>query len=427
MNNSFHKISMVILLIILTIGLTVLGRAAITQISGLAVAQSATQWNNVKDAALGDNLTSGILVNGSYWFDGTNWDRARGDTTNGLWVNIKATVPITINGNKTPSDAYANPTDALDSWSLLGIWNGATWDRWKSSTHGDNLTTTSGANVASFGYIFDGTNWDRARGGADNSANPTMGKLSVLSARANAAAPIWTEGYQVPLSVDLSGNLRTSASVSGTIIIAGNKTPSDAYANPTDALDTMSLLAIWNGATWDRAKSISVGGNQTSGILAIGNYVYDADGTTWRRLRDVGVDGIASNGLGAFVPYMWNGATYDRATGDATNGLKVQGTVSPPLSGTAFYAIKRDNIAGVSVNLAFGFTSKKIVVETPSTNTDEICIDWIGGTAVCPAANTAGDDRIAAGRSIILDDYAGTSISVIAASGTQTVYVRAYN
>jgi len=42
---------------------------------------------------------------------------------------------------------------------------------------------------------------------ADNAANPTT-KVPVLSARANAAEPAWTEGNVNPLSVDLEGGLR---------------------------------------------------------------------------------------------------------------------------------------------------------------------------------------------------------------------------
>jgi len=84
-------------------------RSQIQQIAGLAVAQSTIQWNNVKDGAVGDNLTQGILVSGGYFFDGVNWDR-----------------PL-------------------------------------KSTHGDNLTTSYGLNTASFLYGFDavGANWDR--------------------------------------------------------------------------------------------------------------------------------------------------------------------------------------------------------------------------------------------------------------------------
>lgn len=95
--------------------------------------------------------------------------------------------------------------------------------------------------------------------------------------------------------------------------------------------------------------------------------------------------------------------------------------------GNGFYAVKRTNITTSSVNLAFGFTSRKVAVETPITNTDDVCIDWIGGTAVCPAADTAGDDRLAPGTTLVLDDYLVASLSVIAASGTQTVSVRGWN
>ena len=45
---------------------------------------------------------------------------------------------------------------------------------------------------------------------ADNSTNSSL-KTPVLPARANAAAPAWTEGNQVPLSVDLLGNQRVAS------------------------------------------------------------------------------------------------------------------------------------------------------------------------------------------------------------------------
>ncbi len=89
------------------------------------------------------------------------------------------------------------------------------------------------------------------------------------------------------------------------------------------------------------------------------------------------------------------------------------------------YFIKRTNITTASVNLAFGFTSKTIMIETGQSNDAEIAVSYLGGTAVAPAANTAGNDLIDAGRIVTLD-IAVTSISVIAVSGTQTIYVRAW-
>ena len=124
--------------------------------------------------------------------------------------------------------------------------------------------------------------------------------------------------------------------------------------------------------------------------------------------------------------------SYGNALGTSSNPVRVDptGSTSQPVikdtSGSQFYAVKRTDIGATSVNLAFGFTSKKVVVEVPASNTDEVVIDWTGGTAVVPAANTPGDDRIAPGRTITLDDYAVSSISVVAVSGTQSIYVRAW-
>lgn len=94
--------------------------------------------------------------------------------------------------------------------------------------------------------------------------------------------------------------------------------------------------------------------------------------------------------------------------------------------GDASYTVKRTDIGGSSVTITFGFESKKVALEFPVTNSDEVCVDWKGATAVCPSTNTAGDDRFAPGSSIIIDKATMTSISFISSSGTQTVYVRAW-
>lgn len=239
--------------------------SAVNTISGLAVAQSSTVWNNVKDAAAGDNLTGGVLASQLYFYDGTNFDRARGDTTNGLDVDVTR-MP---GSSQTPSDAFANPTTFQGDWSLVGVFNGTTWDRMRSAT-------------------------------------------------------------------------------------------ADALA--------------------------------ATGLTAVGNMVYN--GTTWDR---------------------WRGTT-------ANGALVEKKTV-----GTSSFNVKRADITTSSVNLAFGFTSRKIMITTAAGNSDEVCINYAGGTAVCPAANTAGNGRLAAGTAIIIDDIALTSISVIAASGTQTFSVTAWN
>lgn len=96
-------------------------------------------------------------------------------------------------------------------------------------------------------------------------------------------------------------------------------------------------------------------------------------------------------------------------------------------SGASFFAITDTAIAAVSQNFAFGFTSKKVFISAPATNGDGVCIDHAGGTAVCPASDTAGDDVLEPGETISIDEHAVTSVSAISASGTNTIVVRAFN
>ena len=198
-------------------------------------------------------------------------------------------------------------------------------------------------------------------------------------------------------------------------------------------------IAVAASATaWNRVIDASQGDNQTKGIMAIGLYGFDAAGGNFDRIRGTAADGIdtrvtnAGGGAAVNIQDGGNVVSVDDAGGSLTvddggGSITVDGTLSVSNSGAAFFAVKRVDIAAVSVNLPFGFTSEKVAIIADLGNTDEVCLDWLGGTAVCPAANTAGDDRLSPGEAIVLDDYGVTSLSVIAESGTQTVFVKAWN
>ena len=125
--------------VLLTLGITTFGKTAISDVAGLAVAQTTALWNNVRDAAVGDNITNGILATSVYMYNGTAFDRVRGDTTNGLDVDVTR-MP---GGAQTPADGTANPTTFQGAWSLNGLFNGTTWDRAKSISAANNTATTS--------------------------------------------------------------------------------------------------------------------------------------------------------------------------------------------------------------------------------------------------------------------------------------------
>lgn len=194
----------------------------------------------------------------------------------------------------------------------------------------------------------------------------------------------------------------------------------------TSGIQNIVPYMVSTGGAYNRFWSSLTAGftgaaNACQGCLATGKYI--SDGTFARAARGFDLDSgggeqfiegisLRLSGAGGSVPVS------------STDPLSVSMGSPPAL--TSFFAIKRDNIAAVSVNLAFGFSSSKVSIQTPGANTAEVCVDWLGGTAVCPAANTAGDDRIAAGTLLLFDEFNTTSISVIASSGTQTIFVRAW-
>ena len=158
-------------------------------------------------------------------------------------------------------------------------------------------------------------------------------------------------------------------------------------------------------------------------VTSISGLAVSASSTAWKYLKDISRGDAQTNGVALVSPCLWNGASCDRQRGSIAGGA----LVSQAASGTAFFAVNRANITTSSVNLAYAFTSKKIAIRAAITNTADVCVDWLGGTAVCPAANTSGDARLKPGDAFVLDDYAQTSIAVIADSGTQEVTVQAWN
>lgn len=78
-------------LLVLLISPTI--RSQIMSISGLAVAQSPIQWNNVKDVATGDAQTNGLMAVGPYLYDpvGATWNRMRGTASGTLLFSLPST------------------------------------------------------------------------------------------------------------------------------------------------------------------------------------------------------------------------------------------------------------------------------------------------------------------------------------------------
>jgi hypothetical protein len=155
------------------------------------------------------------LANGGYAYDpvGVLWNRIRGDTTNGLWVNVKSSVAGTIAGAKTPGDGLANPTDAVPTQSYNAMWNTVSWDR----VRGD---TTSGL-------------WVNVKA----QTAPTLNTVSTASASTIVSA-------QVAMDDTAGGRVIKASTAARRSIIIRNVGLSDVWIGPTAGLTTATGMVL---------------------------------------------------------------------------------------------------------------------------------------------------------------------------------------
>ena len=131
-------------------------------------------------AALADDFanptTAPVGAFGMLW-DGATWDRMKGDSTDGVLVNLGANNDVSITGSvdtELPaaaalSDDAANPTTPLVGACLLGF-DGTTWDRIYTVADGDAVA------AATKGFLLlgsDGSNYQVLKTAADGTLETT--------------------------------------------------------------------------------------------------------------------------------------------------------------------------------------------------------------------------------------------------------------
>src|SRR3990172_7831233 len=198
---------------------------------------------------------------------------------NGGSLTIDGTVTAT--GANTPSDNFANPVNAVPSQSFLMGWDGATWDRLK--------TTDVGA-TATNGILAEGL---YAWAGGPESVGSTWVRLH-------------------------AGNFGA-----------------DGNSNNFVQLSTADFLLVFNGTTWDRIRSGAFGDDISTATFALGSTkpqtaMYGFDGTNFDRLRTVEVGDNALVGLLGTGVYGYDGATWDRVRISSNGSLRVTGADDTP-------------------------------------------------------------------------------------------------
>lgn len=190
-------------------------------------------------AALADNTanpTTTSVGTFPHWFDGVTWDRARGDSADGLLVNLGTNNDVTVTGTVT-IDSELPAAAALS----------------------DNFANPTAPAAGAFGMVWDGATWDRMKGDSTDGALVNLGSNN---------------------DVTVTGTVMVDSELPAAGALA------DATANPTTPL-AGAANEVFNGTTWDRMRG------STTGTQVIGGFAHDAANTSANNPQVMGLEAIA--------------------------------------------------------------------------------------------------------------------------------------
>lgn len=336
-------------------------------------------------AALADNTANptttlvGAMVHA---LDGTTWDRVTGDSSNGLDVDVTrvsgtVTVDSELPAAAALADAAANPTTPTVGAATL-LFNGTTWDRQRGDTSNGldvDVTRVSGTVTVD-------SELPTAAALADATANPTAPAVGSMAHLYNGTT--WdrqpgdiTNGLDVDVT-RVSGTVTVDSELPSAAALA------DAAANPTTPTVGSAAL-MFNGTTWDRQRGDTTNGLDVDVTRVSGTVTVDSELPTAAALADAAANSTTPT-VGA-AALLYNGTTWDRVRGDTTNGVDVDVTREAGLQATIPTGCNRLTLNNGSATQGPNITSKRVTVVSDdggATNGNTAVI-WVAGSDV--AAN----------------------------------------
>jgi hypothetical protein len=254
-------------------------------------------------------------------------------------------VPITgslsLAGSNTPSDSFANPTNASPGQSFLMGWNGSTWDRIASegtNTDAEAVRTTGAMSTEAYNMIFNGTTWDRARGDTTSGAWVNV---------KNSSIPVTGTFWQATQPVSIAA----SVPVTGTF--------------------------------WQATQPVSIATMPSTPVT----------GTFWQATQPVSGTVTAAQATAANL-----NATVVQPTAANLNATVVGPTLTKGTQGTTGFSVQR--------LIDAGRTSRMFTATAASTATTEtlITLTYSNGLA---ATSTCSSCAVTSGKTLKIQDIAG--------------------
>jgi hypothetical protein len=322
------------------------------------------------------NPTTALRGALTMFYNGTTWDRARGDTTSGLWVNIKAAIPAGTNAiGKLAANDGVDIGDVTINNATLAVTKSGTWDITNAGTFAvqdsqviaDNGGFTDGTTkVFVVGYIYDevaGTALtENDAGAARINANravvntledgSTRGRYATITA-ANALK-IDGSGVTQPVSGTVAATIAAGAS---TIAKAEDVASADADvgvpamairkdtpANTSDTDGDYEMLQVSAGRLW---CSATIDAALPAGTNAIGKLAANT-GVTIGAVEIAASQTIATTNAGTFTVQDSQVVADNAGFTDGTTKVFIAGYIYDEVAGTA---LTENDAAAARINV----------------------------------------------------------------------------
>lgn len=308
------------------------GAATETTLSTVAGDTTSLDGKFSASAALADNFanptTTGVGAF-SMLYDGATWDRAPGNATDGLLVNLGTNNDIT--GTVTANAGTG--TFTVDNGGTFAV-QAAVDELPAAAAAADTFANPTTTSVLGMGMLYNGTTWDRVRGDTTNG-------LDVDVTRVSGTVTVDGSGVTQPVSGTVTANL---SATDNTVLdnidtntdygqVTGGGTETGAL-RVTIANDSTGVITVDNAGTFATQATLQTGSNLACDVGLSG--ARTSGGTTL--YKNIDVDETEDQIKGSAGQVYWihamnlSSSTRFLKLYNATSATVVVGTTTPDLT-----------------------------------------------------------------------------------------------
>lgn len=216
-----------------------------------------TTWDRARIANTGAGTTgTGLLGAGVLGFDGTNYQRLSTDTSGRQRILAVDGASALIFGTAAAlADAEANPTlGAIQN--MPSLWNGTTWDRWRSVTSSSGTTGTGVPGVGNMLWDLVGTtNFVKQAGDGSGRAIVVGAGAAGAAITGNPNLIAGTDGTNAVIPRVDSNAMRVSPGTAQTGLDSNTNNVFQFYQSNGATGQAAVNQYLFNGLTWDRQRN----------------------------------------------------------------------------------------------------------------------------------------------------------------------------